>query len=127
MKQPGSVWSDFGRDRLGSPETLELKVCLVWRADPARQVPQDPPDHRATPSLSLLPLSRAVRPSLECPGPRDPWELPALPENEEPTVRGGRGEGEESRACLAHLELPAGRDCQAGLETLESLASQAGR
>ena len=118
---------DFGRDRLGSPETLELKVCLVWRADPARQDPQDPPDHRATPSLSLLPLSRAVRPSLEFPGLRVPWEPPALRESEEPTVREARGEAEESRVCPAYLELLAGRDCLAVLEILESLGSRAGR
>ena len=127
MKQPGSVWSDFGRDRLGSPATLELKVCLVWRADRVPRVLPALPDPPATPSLSLLPLSRVVRPSLEFPGLRVPWEPPALRESEEPTVREVRGEAEESRVCPAHLELLAGRDCLAVLEILESLGSRAGR
>ena len=127
MKQSGSVCPDFCRDRLGSPATLELKVCLVWRAGPAPRVLPGLLDPPVTPSLSLPPPSRVVRPSPGFPGLRGPWEHPARRESEEPTVREARGEAEESRGCLARLELLAGKDCLAGLEILESLASQAGR
>ena len=80
-----------------------------------------------TPSLSLPPLSRVVRPSPGFPELQVLWEHPARRESEEPTVREARGEAEESRECLARLELLEGKDCLAGPEILESLASQAGR
>ena len=127
MSQPGSVRADIGRDPLVSPATREHRDCLVWREDPAPRAPQVLLVPQVTPSLSLLLLSRVVRPSRVFPGLQVPWELPDLRENEEPMVREVRVEDEESLECLAHLELLAGKDCPADPEILESLASLADR
>ena len=127
MSQPGSVRADIGRDPLVSPATREHRVCLVWRGDPA---PRDPPVllvPQVTPSLSLLPLSRVVRPSRVFPGLQVPWELQDLRASEEPMEREVQAEEEECQECLVHLGLLAGKDYQGDPATLESLASLADR
>ena len=127
MSQPGSVRANIGRDPLVSPATREHKDCLVWRGGPDPRVPLVLLAHQVTPSLSPLPLSRVVRRSLVSPELPVPWELQDLRESAEPTVREVQAEEEECQGCLDHLELLAGKDCLADLETLESLASLADR
>ena len=127
MSHCGSVRADIGRDPLVSLATREHKDCLVWRGEPAPRAPPVLLAHQVTPSLSLRPLSRVVRRSRVSPGPRVLWELQDLRESAEPTVREDQAEEEECQVCLAHLELLAGKDCLADLETLESLASPADR
>lgn len=111
-------------DLLVNLETLEARVCLVWRAGQDHPVPLDLLDPLVTPSRwPLLPCKeRLCQESL---GHLDQWDPSDLPVKEGLMVHEDRREAEESLVWLDPLALLEDRVFLADLETLVSQASLA--
>lgn len=112
-------------DPLVNLETLEARVCLVWRAGQDHPVPLDLLDPLGTPSQWLL-LPCKERLCQESLGHLDQWDPLDLPVKEGLMVHEDRREAEESPVWLDPLALLEDRVFLADPETLVSQASLVG-